>query len=80
MEPLLMDVEGAAKVLGIGRSLFYQLLQTGQIESLKIGRRRVVPAAAVEAFVQRLREEQAWISDAEPDRPVPSSLRTTGNG
>ena len=63
MEPLLVDVERAAEVLGVGRSLFYQLLQTGQVESLKIGRRRVVPLAALQAYVERLREEQVPVSD-----------------
>ena len=80
MDQLLLSIEDTARSLGIKRSLLYQMLVRGDIESVKIGRRRVVPAAAVEAFVQRLREEQAWISDAEPDRPVMSSPRTTGYG
>ncbi len=75
-----MDVEGAARALGVGRSMFYQLLQRGQIQSVKVGRRRLVPSVAIQEFVQRLREEQTWVSDAERDSRAIGSPRTTGYG
>ena len=43
--PLTLTVEQAAKVLGIGRSTAYELVHTGAIPSLRLGRRIVVPAA-----------------------------------
>ncbi len=36
-------VEEAAKILGIGRNLAYELVRSGQIPSLRLGRRIVVP-------------------------------------
>jgi len=77
---LLLTIPEVADRLSLGRSFIYILVMRGEIPSVRIGRCRRVPAAAVEEFVGRLREEQAWVSDAEPDRPVLSSLRTTGNG
>lgn len=41
--PLTLTVEQAAKLLGIGRSTAYELVHTGEIPSLRLGRRIVVP-------------------------------------
>lgn len=41
--PLTLTVEQAAKLLGIGRSTAYELVHTGDIPSLRLGRRIVVP-------------------------------------
>lgn len=42
-----MTVEEAAKALGIGRSAAYAATQRGEIPSIRIGRRVVVPTAAI---------------------------------
>jgi excisionase family DNA binding protein len=42
-----MPVEQAAKAIGISRAAAYQGVQTGEIPSIRIGRRIVVPTAAV---------------------------------
>ena len=55
--PVLLSVAEAARALGIGRSLLYQLLADGEIASVSIGRRRLVPADALTAYVERLRRE-----------------------
>jgi excisionase family DNA binding protein len=49
--PLTLTVEQAAKVLGIGRSTAYELVHTGDIPSLRLGRRIVVPIARLEAML-----------------------------
>ena len=60
MEKLLFSPEEACEVLGVRRSfLFERLLATGELESLKIGRRRLIPRHALEAFVTHERERQA---------------------
>jgi excisionase family DNA binding protein len=51
-EPLLLTVAQAAQRLGISRSLLYELLATGDIESFTIGRLRRVPADALSTYVQ----------------------------
>lgn len=56
--PLLVNLEQAAEVLGgISRSRLFELLASGEIESVKLGRRRLIPAAALAAFVAQLRSE-----------------------
>jgi excisionase family DNA binding protein len=55
---LLLTVTEAVDRLAIGRSLVYQLVLSGELPSVKIGRARRVPVAAVEGFVARLAEEQ----------------------
>ena len=52
---LVLTVEEAAECLGIGRTLMYALITTGEVESVRIGRLRRVPADALDAFVLRLR-------------------------
>jgi excisionase family DNA binding protein len=54
-ERLLLTVSEAARRLGIGRSLLYQLLTTGEIESIHVGRLRRIPADALVAYVERQR-------------------------
>jgi excisionase family DNA binding protein len=52
---LLLTVEQAAEHLSIGRGTIYELLRSGQLESVKIGRLRRVPYQALEAYVDRMR-------------------------
>jgi excisionase family DNA binding protein len=54
-ERLLLSVVEAARRLGIGRTLMYELLGSGQIESMHIGRLHKVPAEALTAFVENQR-------------------------
>ena len=48
---LTLSVEETAKLLGIGRNLCYERVKTGEIPSLKIGRRLLVPKAALEKLL-----------------------------
>jgi excisionase family DNA binding protein len=56
---LLYSVEEAADLLGIGRTFMFRLLATGEIDSLKIGRRRKIPRDALHGYVERLRAAQS---------------------
>ena len=58
VEPLLLKVEEAATLLGIRRSKFYELLQAGELPTVRIGRAVRIPNAAVRDYVQRLEAEQ----------------------
>ncbi len=55
-EPLLYRPEDAATALGIGRSKFWKLIASAEIETVRIGRSRRVPAQALEDYVERLRQ------------------------
>ena len=65
MEKLLLRPEEVAELTGLGRTKIYHLLAQGDIESVTCGRRRLIPVAAVEAFVTHLREEGARAVAAE---------------
>ena len=50
---LVVTVTEAAEMLGISRSLAYELARTGQLPSLRLGRRLVVPRAALVSLLER---------------------------
>ena len=50
---LTLSVEETARLLGIGRNLCYDRVKTGEIPSLKIGRRLLVPKAALEKLLAK---------------------------
>lgn len=56
--PLLLSVDRAAELAGIGRSILYTRLLSGEIRSLKIGRRRLVERGAILDYIARLTAEQ----------------------
>ena len=49
---LTMTVEEAGVALGISRSHAYELVRQGELPSLRLGRRVVVPLASLEALIQ----------------------------
>ncbi len=51
-ERLTLTIEEAGALLGISRALAYELVKRGELPSLRLGRRVVVPRKALEAFVE----------------------------
>jgi len=67
---LLLTPEEAANRLAICRTRVYELMGSGQLESVRIGSSRRVPTAALVEFVQRLRSGASIGGAAETqDRP-----------
>ena len=56
---LLLTIEETAKVLRIGQTRTYELVMSGLLRSVKIGRRRLVLRAGVDEYVTALALEQA---------------------
>jgi hypothetical protein len=53
--PRLVDVQTASLLLGgIGRSMTFELIASGQLRSVKLGRRRLVLVSSIDALVDRL--------------------------
>lgn len=50
MEAMLVSIPDAAKALGIGRSKTYELMDAGRLETVTIGRRRLIRIASVKAL------------------------------
>lgn len=46
--PLLLSVPQAAHLLGIGATLCWEMVYAGRIPSVRLGRRVLIPRAAVE--------------------------------
>lgn len=54
----------AAEQLGMSRTRLFGLIQAGAIESTKIGRNRVVTAAALDRFARAMDEQAITEADA----------------
>jgi excisionase family DNA binding protein len=52
--PALYPIPAAAQALGVGRTKLLQLIAEGEIRSVHIGRRHLVPAHEIGEYVQRL--------------------------
>ena len=50
---LVMTVEEARSLLGISRGLIYQAVRAGEIPSVRIGRRILIPRAALDEMLAR---------------------------
>ena len=52
--PRLLSITQAKRELGISRTAIYELIRDKKLRSVKIGRRRFVPAAAIDVFIATL--------------------------
>jgi excisionase family DNA binding protein len=58
MNAQLHDEKAARLRLGgIGRSLFWELIRAGELRSVKIGKRRLVPEQAICEYIARLERQ-----------------------
>lgn len=55
---LLLTVDQAAGRLGLGKTKVYELLTSGELASVRIGAARRIPVSALEAYVERLLNDQ----------------------
>ena len=58
-EPLVYTIPEAATALRISRTKLYELLDSGEIESIHIGRSRKIPADALRIYIDGLRAQTA---------------------
>jgi excisionase family DNA binding protein len=57
--PVLYRVDEAALALRLSRSVLYELIRSGRLRTVKVGRRRLVPVDALVECVARLVEDGA---------------------
>lgn len=80
-QPLTLTVEQTAKVLGIGRSTAYELVHTGDIPNLRLGRRIVVPVGKlaeclgmapnqIRHLLEPARASMAESAESRPEQPA----------
>ena len=51
--PLALRVEDLMPILGIGRNTAYELVRSGQIRSIRIGRQLRIPKEAVQEYLTK---------------------------
>jgi excisionase family DNA binding protein len=49
--PLLVRVEDAARMLSLSRSIVYEMLNSGELPSVRRGSARRIPLAAIHAWI-----------------------------
>ena len=64
MEKRLLRVSEAADMIALGRTKTYELVASGQLQSVHIGRAVRVSMSSVDDFVQRLQEESVGAGES----------------
>ncbi len=65
-----LTVEELKRVLGIGRAAAYTALNEGIIPSFRIGRRFIIPRAAVESWLSNVAAEASARDERSPGAPL----------
>lgn len=55
--PLLLSVPDAAVVLGIGKTLMWEMVRRGDVPVVRLGRRVLIPRAALHEIATRTAQE-----------------------
>jgi excisionase family DNA binding protein len=53
LEPISVRIATAVKLTGIGRSTLYELIGSGEIETVKIGRSTLIPYRSLKRLILR---------------------------
>ena len=67
---LVYSVVEVAALLGIGRSKAYELVRSGTVPSLRLGRRIVVPKLALSWFLAECAYQNPDEAEAQPGKSV----------
>ena len=59
MDKLLLNPEECGELLGVGRTYIYSVIRDGSLASIKLGKRRLITPAALEAFIKRHEDASA---------------------
>lgn len=64
---LVLSVEEARKLLGLSRGLMYEAVRSGQLPSVRIGRRILIPRAALKRLLEEADIRHARSAQVESD-------------
>ena len=59
LAPLALGIDDAAIAIGVARSALYAIVARGEIESFKLGRRRLILVKNLDAYINRMAVEGA---------------------
>lgn len=72
VEPMVLEIEGLCAALNIGKNTAYELLNSGEIDSFKIGSCWKIPIKGIEDYIARKcntrKKEMCHIVDKEEKR------------
>lgn len=54
MQPLLVNTRDARFMLGIGNTKLYQLINEGHLETVKLGRKRLITVNSANRLIEKL--------------------------
>ena len=55
VEPICVTVNDAARMIGVGRTKLYELISSGELETVKIGKATRITTASLHELVRRQR-------------------------
>ncbi|WP_111746368.1 excisionase family DNA-binding protein [Salinisphaera orenii] len=50
-QPLSRGIDEACNMLGVGRSLLFELIERGEIRTFRLGRRRLIPESELKRLI-----------------------------
>lgn len=56
VDPICVRVNDAARMIGVGRTKLYELISSGELEAIKIGKATRITMASLQKLVERHRE------------------------
>jgi excisionase family DNA binding protein len=59
VDPLLHDIPEAGRLLHCGRTTVYELIRGGQLRTIKVGRRTLIPHSSLLEFIDRAEVKSA---------------------
>lgn len=51
MQPIAVSINDACQMVGLGRTKMYQLMKTGRVSSVKLGKRNLIRVASLHALL-----------------------------
>ena len=57
VEPICVRINDSARMIGVGRTKLYELIATGEVETVKIGKATRITTASLRELVRRRRDQ-----------------------
>jgi excisionase family DNA binding protein len=74
--PVMFDIKTVAKILSVSRSTVYQLLKSGELKAVRVGRVRRVSQNQLVEYIMKLEEkEDNWVLSDYSDK-IPTDSPT----
>jgi excisionase family DNA binding protein len=62
LQPLTYSIEGVSEVIGVKRTTIYKMLKTGELKSVVIGGRRLIPRSEVDRLLKNAEQNDEFVA------------------